>query len=257
MGWAIGLVYAPIFIAVLISSGVEYDEFTDSAANVRDAAVIPLVVMTVLVAIVISGLGWWRPVLRDQLGAPRLWRWIPVLWVVGIVVSLDYSRLGKLDTDFIVWAAVASVLVGFAEESAYRGLSVVAFRSGYPEVRVWLFSTLLFMYLHTFNFIAGQDLGPTIGQLIFTFVLGSVLYAVRRTTGTLIIPMILHGAWDFTSFTATSNAFENPDELVDPREFPIAIVFLIAMTVLFLVGRKQAFARPPAVDAASGVISGR
>ena len=59
--------------------------------------------------------------------------------------------------------------------------------------------------------------------------------------------MILHRAWDFTSFTATSNAFENPDELVDPRQFPIAIVFLIAMTVLFVVGRKQAFANPVTV----------
>lgn len=247
MGWAIGLLYAPIFIAVLIASGVEYDELADSAVNMRDGAVVPIAVMSVLVALAITVLGWWRPVVRDRLGAPRVWRWIPIVWVVGIVVSLDYSRLGKLDTDFILWAAAACVLVGFAEEGAYRGLALVAFRSGYPELRVWLFSTLLFMYLHAFNFVAGQDLGPTIGQLVFTFVLGSVLYAIRRTTGTLIIPMILHGAFDFTSFTGTSDAFANPDELVDPRSVPIAVVFLVVMAVLFLVGRKQAFGAPAEV----------
>ena len=72
---------------------------------------------------------------------------------------------------------------------------MVAFRSGYSELHVWLFSTLLFMYLHAWNFLAGQDFGPTVAQLVFTFVVGSVLYAVRRATGTLIIPMMLHGGW--------------------------------------------------------------
>ena len=140
-----------------------------------------------------------------------------MVFVVAIVAGIDYSRLGKLDTDFILWALVAGVLVGFAEEGTYRGLAVVAFRSGYSELHVWLFSTLLFMYLHAWNFLAGQDLGPTIAQLVFTFVLGSVLYAVRRATGTLIIPMLLHGGWDFASFTASSDAFKESEELVDPE----------------------------------------
>ena len=240
-GWVIGVVYAPIFIAVMVASGVGYDEFTDSATNLRDAAVVPLAVVTVLMVVVITILGWWRPVLRDHLGSPRTWRLIPVLFVVALLAGADYSRLGKLDTEFIIWAAVAAVLVGFAEESAYRGVSLVAFRSSYSEFRVWLFSTLLFMYLHAFNFFAGQDLEPTVVQLVFTFLMGSVLYAVRRATGTLIVPMVLHGAWDFVSFTAASDAFENPDELVDPRAFQPSILIFLLMVVLFAIGFKKAF----------------
>jgi len=240
-GWVIGVVYAPIFIAPMIASGVGYDEFTDSATNLRDAAVVPLAIVSALLLVVITALGWWRPVLRDHLGSPRIWRLIPVLFVVALLVGADYSRLGKLDTGFIVWAAVAAVLVGFAEESAYRGVSVVAFRSSYSEFRVWLFSTLLFMYLHAFNFFAGQDLGPTVVQLVFTFLMGSVLYAVRRATGTLIVPIILHGGWDFVAFTAASDAFENSDELVDPRAFQPAILILVIMIVLFAIGFKKAF----------------
>ena len=163
-----------------------------------------------------------------------------MVFVVAIVAGIDYSRLGKLDTEFIVWAAVAAVLVGFAEEGTYRGLSVVAFRSGYSEFRVWLFSTLLFMYLHAWNFLAGQDLGPTVAQLVFTFALGSVLYAVRRATGTLIIPMLLHGGWDFASFTATSDAFKESEKLVDPRTVPVAFLVLVVMVVLFAIGFKKA-----------------
>lgn len=241
LGWVICVVYAPIFIAVMVSSGVGYDEFTDSATNLRDAAVVPLAVVTVLLVIVITVLGWWRPVLRDHLGSPRIWRLIPVLFVVALLVGADYQRLGKLDTEFIMWAAVAAVLVGFAEEAAYRGVALVAFRSNYSEFRVWLFSTLLFMYLHAFNFFAGQDLGPTLVQLVFTFLMGSVLYAVRRATGTLIVPMVLHGAWDFVSFTAVSDAFKNPDELFDPRAFQPAVLILVLMIVLFAIGFKKAF----------------
>jgi len=226
---------------MLIASGVKYDELTDTATNVRDAAVVPLAVMAVLLLLVTTILGWWRPVLRDHVGAPRIWRWIAMLWVVAIVVGLDYSRIAKLDSSFILWAAVAGVLVGFSEETAYRGLAVTAFRSGYGENRVWLFSTLLFMYLHAFNFVAGQDLGPTLFQLVFTFVMGSVLYAIRRSTGTLIVPMILHGAWDFMSFTGSSKAFKNPAELVDPRAFSVSMLALVVMAVLFLVGFRTAF----------------
>lgn len=115
-----------------------------------------------------------------------------------------------------MWAAVAAVLVGFAEESADRGVSVVAFRSS-------------------------QDLGPTVVQLVFTFLMGSVLYAVRRATGTLIVPMVLHGAWDFVAFTSVSDAFENPDELVDPRALQPSMLILLLMLVLFAIGFKQAF----------------
>ena len=253
LGWVIGLVYAPIFISVMIASGVEYDEFTESAANLRDAAVVPLVAMVVLLLIVITVLGWWRPVLKDDLGAPRIWRWISVVFFVAIIASVDFARLGKLDSQFIVWAAVAGVLVGFAEEATYRGLSLVAFRSGYTEMHTWLFSTLLFMYLHAWNVLAGQDLGPTVFQLVFTFVFGSMLYAVRRATGTLIIPMILHGLWDFSSFTASSDAFKESEELVDPRVNPVPTLLLIVMVVLFVMGFKKAFhnddATPP-LDAA-------
>ncbi len=242
-GWLVGIAYAPIFIALMIVSGVSYDEFTESATNLRNAVVVPLAAMTILMLVVVTVFRWWRPVMRDDivLASPRVWRLIPVLFVVALLVSADYQRIGKLDAEFIVWAAVAAVLVGFAEECAYRGVSLVAFRSRYPEFRVWLFSTLLFAYLHAFNFFAGQDFAATVFQLVFTFLMGSVLYAVRRTTGTLVVPMVLHGAWDFVAFTSASDAFANPDDLVDPRAFQPAMLMLLVMLVIFVLGFRKAF----------------
>jgi membrane protease YdiL (CAAX protease family) len=259
IGWVVGIVYAPIFIAVMIASGVRYDEFTESAANIRDAAVVPLAVVAVLMVIVITALGWWRPVLRDQVALKSLRSWwlIPAVFVVAIVVGADYGRLGQLDTEFIVWAGVASVLVGFAEESAYRGVGVVAFRARYSEFSVWLFSSLLFMYLHAFNFFAGQGFGATVAQLGFTFLMGSVFYVVRRVTRTLVIPMLLHGGWDFISFTALSDAFENPEELVDPRQLQPALLFLFVMVALFVFGFRKAFRADAAASLSAGATGSR
>ena len=48
----------------------------------------------------------------------------------------------------------------------------------------------------------GQDFGPTVVQVIVTFVIGSGFYIARRATGWIIVPMVLHLMWDYSSFTA-------------------------------------------------------
>ena len=72
-------------------------------------------------------------------------------------------------------------MVGFNEEIVFRGLSLVAFRgAGYKEVYVWLATSVLFGLLHGANVVLGQALAPTLTQIGFAFVLGSVFYVVRR-----------------------------------------------------------------------------
>ena len=56
---------------------------------------------------------------------------------------------------------------------------------------VWLWSSVFFALLHSINFLLGQDLGPTITQLIATFVIGSAFYISRRATGLIVVPMVL------------------------------------------------------------------
>ena len=145
---------------------------------------------------------------------------IPIVVAIGIVAGIDYGRVADLQSSLLVWAAVGTLMVGFCEEMVYRGLAVVGFRGGYPEVRVWLFSSLLFMLLHAWDLVAGQSLAATGQQLVFTFLLGSVLYACRRSSGGLVVPILLHAAWDWTSFTSTSDAFVDGVRRVRPAVQP-------------------------------------
>jgi membrane protease YdiL (CAAX protease family) len=239
IAWAIGLLYGPAFIALLLASGVDYDTVADSTHNFVRAVVIPMAILTVVVIALTTWLGWWRPVLRDDRPAPRWMISIPIVFAIAILAGIDYGRVADLQTSFLLWAAVGTLMVGFCEETVYRGLAVVGFREGYSEVRVWLFSSLLFMLLHAWNLVAGQSLPATVSQLGFTFVLGSILYAVRRTSGTLIIPILLHAGWDWMSFTGASDAFKDAADLVDPRAFSPAFAGIGVMVILFLVGAKR------------------
>ena len=173
LAWVIGLVYGPVFITLLIASGVDYDDIAASTDNLLKAVVVTMAILTVAVAVLTTWLGWWRPVLRDDRPAPRWMISIPILFAVAIVAGIDYGRVADLRTSFLAWAAVGTLMVGFCEETVYRGLAVVGFRGGYSEVRVWLFSTLLFVLLHAWNLVAGQGIGATAAQIVFTFALGS------------------------------------------------------------------------------------
>ena len=51
------------------------------------------------------------------------------------------------------------------------------------------------------NLVLGQGAVPTIRQFFFAFVLGSVFYAIRRISGTIVVVMVLHALWDFGSFS--------------------------------------------------------
>jgi membrane protease YdiL (CAAX protease family) len=42
---------------------------------------------------------------------------------------------------------------------------------------------------------------PAAVQVVLAFMMGSGLYSLRRLTGTLVVPMIVHAVWDYLTFT--------------------------------------------------------
>jgi membrane protease YdiL (CAAX protease family) len=205
LAWAIGIAYVFLFLGLEAVMGVGYDEIASSTGNIIRGIVVPLAVGTVVLAVVTTLLGWWRPVLRELPdGPPRPPRWlwvVPILVFISVLLGIDYGNLGNMGGAMVLWLALGTAMVGFSEEITYRGLAVVGFRGGYSEVKVWLFSSILFGLLHGVNVILGQSAILTVRQVIFAFVLGSVFYAIRRISGTIIIPMVIHALWDFGTFT--------------------------------------------------------
>jgi uncharacterized protein len=254
IGFAIAVAYPVLFLVLERFLGPAYTDIGKTADSVLRGIVIPLAVCTVVTASLTTWLGWWRPVMRERpVGVKWMWS-IPVVLGLLVLIGVDWAQISVLGAPYLLLLAVGTLLVGFNEEIVYRGLSVVAFRGAYKEVYVWLLTSLLFGLLHGANVFLGQALVPTIQQIGFAFVLGSVFYVVRRVTGSLAVLMILHALWDFGSFTwagafavtnvgPTALAGANFAGLLMAARLPLQI----ALIILCLVAAKRVFSTPVAM----------
>jgi CAAX protease family protein len=250
LGLAAYLTYVVTIFVVGLVMGIDYDEIADSSGNIVKGIIVPIALGSVLMAVFATRLGWWRLVLRERPTGSRWLLVVPVLVLLSCVAGAADTPWGDWDTDVLVLLAVGTLLVGFGEEMATRGPLLVGMRGSFKEVWVWLITSALFALMHGLNFVMGQDLGPTLAQVGFTFVIGSVLYATRRITGLLVVSMVLHFLWDFTLLAsqgpgegASRNAAD-AGGLQGPAMFLAVIVTLFAMHSLVRARNREQTVRP-------------
>lgn len=235
---AIGLGYGPILPLLLIAFGIEYTSISQSTAAVRNGVAFPVLSMAALLAFVITRGGWWKPILWDERPVPRALLLMPLLMAVTIATTFDPQRFMAREGSFLFWAALGTLGVGFCEEVVYRGIVVVGLRERLPEWMAWLLSSALFALIHFWNTFAGQSWAATQDQLVSTFIFAGFMYVSRRATGTILVPMLLHAAWDFSLFASA------PAGQAAGTQDPLATYLMYAMMVLFLVSAKWLFATP-------------
>ncbi|MDQ0726994.1 CPBP family intramembrane glutamic endopeptidase [Microbacterium sp. W4I20] len=144
-------------------------------------ALLGLLVAAVFVG-VIALTGWLPRILRERHRHSALW---PALLVGGallasFIASLLTAEWSGVAGSFILGAAIVALTDGLTEEVTFRGAVVVAARSRLSEFWVWMLSTVLFASTHFLSLTAGQSLGDTLLQVLFTFVAGTSFYVLRR-----------------------------------------------------------------------------
>jgi len=194
------LMYIGIIAAITVFIGPDYDEVAASTENILNGVVIPVGAATVGIVALTSYLGWWGPALRDRHRAPAWTIIVPLIMLAMVVFNLVETDFGQLETSYLLVLAVGMLLVGLGEELTTRGVLLVSMRGRSNEFVAWLVSTVCFGLMHTLNFFFGQDLGPTLQQVALTMLYGTGFYILRRATGSLIWPMLLHAVWDFSVF---------------------------------------------------------
>lgn len=238
IGFVIWAAYIVLVFAIQVSSGIPFPEWGDSAGNLFRAAGLSLIIASVLLAITTSLLGWWRPALSDRQRSAHRWPIIaPIVMAVLAVVNLLGVDWGAYSGAFFA-ASLALALVGFTEEIVHRGLLLVALRARFSEGLVWLLSTLAFGVMHLVNIALGQGVLPTIQQAALAFGGGTIFYILRRTTGSLIPAMLLHGLWDFSFFAdgvGTPSAIVGLTSLV----YILVIVFSLISVRWVIVGANE------------------
>lgn len=220
--------YLAIFFTTWTLNGVDYLRIGQNAETTRLWYALPTLFGGAFLVLAISALGWWRQVLFDPTKSGPRWVWLlPAAMALIILNNFLTLPSGKLSADLLLWSSLGAVGVGFGEEMITRGSMVVGLRSRFSESRVWLVSTLLFSALHVPNVLYGLPLATMPIQVVLTFIMGSGFYAIRRLSGTLILPMVLHGLWDSSLFLTVATGAE--PSLVQFAVYPLAIVCVVAV----------------------------
>lgn len=232
LGWLLFAGYLAIFFATWTINGVDYTRIGESVETTKLWYAIPTLAGCAFLVVCISLLGWWRTALFDRWRCGPAWVWI-LPAVMALIILNNFLRVpsGQLSGALLLWSLLGAVGVGFGEEMATRGSLIVGLRSRFSEGKVWLFSTLAFAALHVPNVIFGLPLSAVPVQVVLTFIMGSGLYVMRRISGTLILPMILHGLWD-------SSLFLNVASGVTPSTIQFAVYPLAAVCAIAVLRRN-------------------
>ena len=237
MGVALYLGYVAVFFAVWTVNGVDYTRIGENAETIKLWYAVPTLLGCAFLVVSISVLGWWRLTLFDRVRSGPKWVWIlPVVMTLVIANNVRGIPIDKVSGALLLWSALGAVGVGFGEEMATRGSMIVGLRSRFGEPAVWLLSTASFAALHVPNVLFGLPAAAMPVQVVLTFIIGSGLYAVRRVSGTLLVPIALHGLWDSSLFlNAATGGSPSAIQFV---VYPIAAACAIA--VLLKSGATEA-----------------
>lgn len=202
---AVWLGYAVLILVLGLLLDADFEAVGSNAEDTVRVLVIPIAVGAVLLAGLTTWFGWWRPVLLEQHRSERRWPIIvPLLGVLAAVLLLLGSDVGALGSATVLALLAGVLLVGFTEELAIRGVVLVGLRGRLTEGWVWFLSSVMFALMHSANAFLGASVADTAQQVGATFFVGTMLYIVRRTTGSLIWAMAVHAFWDFGSLVHTN-----------------------------------------------------
>ena len=195
--------YNAIIFMTWVAVGADYRDMS-SAAALPTRLLLPLGLGMLFIALALRRLGWWRAVITETLKPAARWPlWVlPVAMLALVVANLAGANWTALRSGHVLMLFIACAMVGFNEEIVARGVLLTGLRSSrLSETGVWFWSSLLFGAAHVPNAYFGRTWTAGLLQAVFAFLMGGALYALRRTSGALWLPMALHGLWDFSSLT--------------------------------------------------------
>jgi membrane protease YdiL (CAAX protease family) len=212
---------APLVVFAAISAwrsrpSDDYPTLGQTVESVVRSLVVPEGIAAGALALVVTGLGWWRIATVDPTRTRLRWTMLaPLLILVVCVVRLPLVDWSALPVRYFLLLGVGVLFVGFFEELMTRGVLLVGLRRRLPEFGVWIASCVLFGLLHLLNALAGASLGATFVQVVFAASFGSTLYVARRLTGNLLLPVLLHAFWDFGSIAlSATNDLQDTSKIV-------------------------------------------
>ncbi len=235
-------VYAVYNLIIFSTWGLVGANYRDlvSAGVAMKSLVLPLMLGAAFVTAAVSSLGWWRAALWERPRAsPRWLLFLLVSVMSGFIAAQSLAtHWSALAPAHLAELIGAGLLVGFNEELVTRGVLVIGVRGATSnEVWVWFWASVLFGAMHVPNALFGIPLFAGLLQGVFAFVMGGAFYVLRRLSGTILLPMVLHAGWDFSAFSARASGAVVP--LSPFFQFGSYLVALTAVIVVLRHDRRR------------------
>ncbi len=241
------LALIPIFILLpqlvsLFTFGV--DAFEDPYSAVSSAVATEIVpdMGGALIAVgVIAWLGWGGLVRRERLRTRR-WVWaVPIIWMVACIALVDYGQLSEAGPSLLAALAVGTFATGLSEELMFRGIALQALRDTFRrEVVAATLTAVLFGATHLINILV--EGAAAIPQSLLATALGYLLYLARRVSGGIVLPIVMHWTWDFSTYSVFLG---QPGLEIDERGFTFFLL-AVGLAIVALVGGRRISVRRPA-----------
>ncbi len=222
-------------------AGADYAKF-DTIESITRGLWVTVGLGALIVLVALAVLRWWRPAFVDppQLRLPR-WVWVfPAVLLFAVLAGTAYPRLAEKGPTFTIALLVGALFVGVSEEGMFRGIGVVTFReAGFSEGMVALWTCVIFGLAHSTNLFS-EGVGA-IPQVLVTAFAGYFFYLARRVSGGLLVPILLHGLWDFGAVSG---------RIGDEAYLGVAAFILVdlALAIVAVATIRKVFPRKRAAD---------
>lgn len=238
--WWIGIVVLVMYSAWVTSvwfwRDLDYRAIAAESGLVQ-GVIQPLGIAALLLALFNSWAGWWRATLFES---PRVRH--PLVLALLLLVMLGFIAATLGSTDFAAITlrhlgllVAATLLVGFCEEMVTRGILLVSLRGSLrAEAWVWFVSSAMFGLLHATNAFFGVG-ALALVQVVLAFCVGTGLYLLRRLGGTLLLPMLVHAAWDFSTLSSDLDARSSSGLAFGL----LVLTYVLSLVLVFVVLRRE------------------
>ncbi|HZW02816.1 MAG TPA: type II CAAX endopeptidase family protein, partial [Anaerolineaceae bacterium] len=195
------------------------------------------VALTLVLAALVTATRWWKGIGFQPLANRRdLWLYaLPASPVLVQLVSILVLGFAPLTTGSVLTFLLLALLVGFVEETAFRGLILQALAPG-GRWQAVIVSSVLFGLVHLMNGLAGSSTVDLLLQLGYTMAFGFGWAAVTLRTRSIGPLVIIHALIDFPAFlTAESAAGSGFDVLM----MGMSAVFIVAFVIFGVVQMRS------------------
>lgn len=183
---------------VILSIGVQLSiKALFPGARADYLALFPLVLVPVLL---LTWLGWWH---EAGFNSPSSWRNLALLWLPALLVLVVplVRGLKPVAVATVTTLSLGYLLVGFREESLYRGLMLRVLQPIGP-VRAVILAGVLFGAAHLGNFLIRSNPALVMAQIVGATCFGIAMGALRLRTGTIWFLILIHALSDlFLQYT--------------------------------------------------------